>query len=292
MGGSMFHRTPRPVLRPFVQSLWASGTTAERGVTERELVLPTPVARVVLRLSDDAPLHVFTDAHDPVGRTVSRAVLGGARTRPYLRATSRPLRSVGAQLRPGAAELLTGIPAHELAERHTPLEDIFGRAAEELRERLSGIDSAERQLDVFEDFLAARISARGRGVDPTIARAIERLATSPDVGAAVEESGFSHRKLIETFRRAVGLTPKVYCRLLRFQRALDHFAANPRARAIDVALDAGYSDQPHLNREFKDLTGLSPGEYRVIAPRAAQHVPVGLLHGSRKIHPRRERLRA
>ncbi|HJQ83469.1 MAG TPA: helix-turn-helix domain-containing protein, partial [Candidatus Binatia bacterium] len=90
----------------------------------------------------------------------------------------------------------------------------------------------------------------------------------------VDETGYSHRRFIALFRDAVGLPPKLYCRVLRFQEALRLLVVRPPRPLADVALAAGYSDQPHLNREFRELAGVSPSEYRAAAPASLLHVPV------------------
>ena len=95
-----------------------------------------------------------------------------------------------------------------------------------------------------------------------------------EVRRVVNESGYSHRRFIEVFRAAVGLGPKLYCRVLRFQGALDLVAARPEAALVDVALEAGYSDQPHFQREFRELAGVSPTRYRDLSPAFAHHVPL------------------
>jgi len=108
-----------------------------------------------------------------------------------------------------------------------------------------------------------------------VAHARARFPTVDDVGAVVEETGYSHRRFIGLFRAAVGLAPKLYCRVLRFQDALRLLAGQPSASLVDVALAAGYSDQPHLNREFRELAGVSPVEYRAARPVSLLHVPLG-----------------
>jgi AraC-like DNA-binding protein len=261
-------RIPGPALRPFVKQLWASEQTSAGAV--REHVLPTGRMHLVFRLSDH-PLRVFDGADDRIGRTVGLVVVGGARSSFYVRDVSQPMRSVGAELHPGAAEVLFGAPANELAERHTPLADLWGPAANEARQRLLEAGDPGRALDLFEALLRARLPAV-RGLHPAVARALGRFATGADVGHVVADSGYSHRRFIALFRGAVGLTPKTYCRLLRFQRVLDR--GSEHASWVDVALAAGYSDQPHLNREFRHLAGLSPGGYRRAAPDWSHHVPI------------------
>jgi AraC-like DNA-binding protein len=107
-----------------------------------------------------------------------------------------------------------------------------------------------------------------------VARALGRFATTADVRQVVRESGYSHRRFIALFNRGLGLTPKLYCRILRFQGALEQVAAHPAASLVEVALDAGYSDQAHFNREFREFAGVSPGEYRELSPTFPHHVPI------------------
>jgi AraC-like DNA-binding protein len=68
--------------------------------------------------------------------------------------------------------------------------------------------------------------------------------------------------------------PKTYCRLLRFGRVLDRLTVEPGIGWADLAAAEGYADQPHLNREFLEFAGLSPGCYRQRAPIFPRHVPV------------------
>lgn len=270
----LLRRPPQPALRPFVQLLWASDETAtSRPVAAaRERVLPTGATHVVFRLSDH-PLRLFDDVEQATARTVAHSVVGGARATFYVRDVSQPTCSVGATLHPGAAELLLGVPADELAGRHTPLDDLWGRSAASARERLVEAGSPARQLELFEAMLAERLP-RVRGLHPAVALALERFTASGDVRAVVQESGYSHRRFIALFRRAVGLTPKLYCRIRRFHDTLERLAADPTASWVDVAMAGGYSDQPHLNRDFREFAGISPGGYRGLSPAQVHHVPI------------------
>ncbi len=264
----MLSRPPRhPLLRPLVQTLWCSGRAAP--VAARELVLPTGAMHVVFRLGD--PLRLFGAEGDASGRVVGTAVVGGARAAPYLRDVSSPVPSVGAQLRPGAAGQLLGFSAAELAGQHIPLDALWGSAAADAHDRLLAARSPAQRLDLIEQLLLQRLQPR-RSLQPAVAHALARFDRTADIGAVVAETGISHRRFIESFREAVGLQPKLYCRILRFQRAL-HLAA-PGSSWAEVALAAGYSDQPHLCRDFTAFAGISPGRYRRLAPRSPNHVPV------------------
>ena len=267
----MIRRQPRPELLPFVARLWASD--AEPAAGGRELVVPTGAMHVVIRL--DEPLRVFDRIDGGAPRTIGCAVIGGARAEPYIRDVSRRVRSVGAQLRPGAAALLLGASGRALAGRHSLLDEVWGRAGDELCEQLAEAGCAGARLDRFEAALLARLP-RVRGVHPAVAHALGRFAIAGDVAAVVDEVGYSHRRFIELFDDAVGLSPKRYCRVQRLQRAISSLggrSASGGALAA-IAAAAGYADQAHFTREFRALVGVAPGEYRARIGAHPNHVPL------------------
>ena len=266
-------RLPRPALRPFVEAVWAIDEKPRHQASDprREHVIPTGRMHLVFRLSDN-PLRLFVDDEDRQGQVVSTMVVGGARARFYTRDVSAPLCSVGALLRPGAAEVLFGVHADELSDRHTALEDLWSARASSMRDELLEARTPQERLDNFERVLAQSLPTV-RGIHPAIAQALEQLETTSAVHDVVKRSGYSHRRFITLFSRAVGLTPKTYCRVVRFQRALYRAGATGQS-LIEVAAAAGYSDQAHFHREFREFAGVTPTEHRQAVPVSPHHVPV------------------
>ncbi|MDM0073870.1 AraC family transcriptional regulator [Variovorax sp. J2P1-59] len=268
-------RAPGPSLRPFVRTMWAAdpgavGQDAGR-VSVREHVLPTGDMHLVFRLSGP-PLRLFADGADSVGYTVGFAIVGGARSAFYARDVSVAARSVGVQLRPGAARALFGVPADELAERHTPLDALWGAQASEALERLHAASSPGARLTLLEVLLNERLRPLPRAMHPAVAQALLGLGRGAAVSDLVDASGYSHRRFIALFRDAAGLPPKRLERVLRFQRVM---AEEPGSGALpwaELALQAGYSDQPHFNRDFLQITGMTPQAYRRASPSSPNHV--------------------
>jgi AraC-like DNA-binding protein len=91
-----------------------------------------------------------------------------------------------------------------------------------------------------------------------------------------KHTGLSHKWLIELFRAQVGLTPKLYCRLRRFETALTLIGQQKEPNWARLALRCGYFDQAHFNRDFRALSGLCPTEY--LANRTEQENHVRLTH--------------
>ncbi|HJZ11543.1 MAG TPA: helix-turn-helix transcriptional regulator, partial [Acidobacteriota bacterium] len=96
-----------------------------------------------------------------------------------------------------------------------------------------------------------------------------------NIGEIVKETSYSHKHFIELFRTAVGQSPGLYFRILRFQRALKRLN-DSNASLIDIALQAAYSDQAHFNREFREITGITPAEYRKSRSQT-HHVPIPII---------------
>jgi len=269
-------RAPSPRLRPFVRSVWLSDRTSPQASATRENVLPTGDMHLVFRLSDD-PVRLLVPGTASSESVPGHAVVGGARAAYYTKDTTRPALSVGVQLKAGAAEALFGASAAEFTGRHVGLKDLWGRSATLMRDRLIEACDPERRLDLLEVVLSERLPVI-TALHPAVAGALEYFGTSISVRDAVRRSGYSHRRFVALFRRAVGLAPKAYTRVLRFQRVLPECTATASARGaaswVDVALRAGYSDQSHFIREFREFAGVTPEDYRRAATDASHHVAI------------------
>jgi AraC-like DNA-binding protein len=205
---------------------------------------------------------------------VDRAVIAGPRTAAHLKELT-PSASVGAQLRPGAAQLLFPDPP-AISDRHIPLQCAWGAAAARLVDQLQSEPDLERRIDLLEAALLARLP-RLRAVHPAITHALQLFAAGHPVTDAVDASGYSHRHFLTLFRSHIGLAPKDHCRIMRFRRAVTRLAAGEPI--IDTAIRAGYADQPHLTREFRTIAGMTPAQYitaqyAAARPRHESHVPI------------------
>ena len=232
-------------------------------------MLPAVSAHLVIRLGGK-PLRLFASDADTVGDFVSHAVVGGVRDAAYLKDSSDPAPTVGAVFRPGAAGAFLGAPTDSFAGGHTPLDAFWGGAVESLRAQLSEEEDLGRRIDILEHALMKRLP-RIRGVDPAIVQAALLLQRRP-VGKVAAALDWSHRHFIARFSEAMGFSPKRYARLARFGRVLLRLERQPETGLAEIAQDAGYADQAHFNRDFRDFAGISPGEYRKSGGQG-RHVP-------------------
>jgi AraC-like DNA-binding protein len=254
------YRSRRPVeaLRPWVTQLWQS----RRNVVlhERELALPTGASSLTIRLDGEA----IGIARDGVWERFQDGVLWGAQSSFVVRDTSRLGGVVGVQFEPGMAAGLLGVPAGEMVARHVA----FWR-----RDWVLRVQEAVDPLACLEGLL---LGLRPRALDAGIRWAVGEIVKRPDVvrvEALRRECGYSVRRFGEGFRDAVGLTPKQFARVRRFGLALERLARGGEELG-ELALDCGFYDQSHLNREFRAFAGVTPGEYRPVRADWLHHVAV------------------
>ena len=161
------------------------------------------------------------------------------------------------------ARVLLGLPAGELANTVIETGTLLGPVAGELLER---VRSASTWTDRFLalDQLLARIARQRDGPTSELGWAWHRLAASHgrvEVTTLAREVGWSRRHLGARFRREFGLTPKVAARVMRFEVAHRLLRAPHRPGLADIAVRAGYYDQAHLHREWRELAGCTPSRW-------------------------------
>ena len=165
------------------------------------------------------------------------------------------------------------MPMGELAGGGADLADLLGPAATELAERLYEAPDWPARFALLERFIAARVHDAPPAT-PELEWAWGRLLASDGavpVGSLAREIGWSRRHLAARFREHLGLPPKPLARILRFERAAARLRAG--AALADAALDSGYYDQAHFNRDFRAFAGVTPTEYRVASVQEIQSVP-------------------
>jgi AraC-like DNA-binding protein len=196
------------------------------------------------------------------GRPLPAAWIGGLSDTYTLVGVRGSYAAIDLKLDPPGAYALLGMPLSELGHECVALEDAFGAAGGELVGRLRDTEDWDARFDLLEGWLGDRV-ARGPRPAPAIDHALQRLVASAGrvrIEALAAELGVSRRYLQAGFRREIGLAPKAVARQLRFASVTRRIESQP-ARWADVALDAGYADQSHLNREFRELAGTTPTDF-------------------------------
>jgi AraC-like DNA-binding protein len=249
---------PAAGLRGLVSAYGGYSERSVRPVFRREFAVP----RVVLVIGFGGPLLVTGASGPEGGRYLSAFVAGlGEGVTRTEHAGAQDCVEVG--LPPWGAHQLLGVPAGELTDQVVGLEDIWGRAGDELTERLAEAVDWQTRFTIVDEVLT-RAAADGPRPDRRLIAAWTRLARRHGdlaISELVAATGWSRRRLAESFRAQAGLTPKSAARIMRFARAVELLTGPGHRSLTSIALSCGYYDQAHLNRDFRALAGCTPTEY-------------------------------
>jgi AraC-like DNA-binding protein len=249
------HR-PGPALRPYVECYWT-----------RRFVLP-PTAEDVYRVLPDSCIDIVFNLGDPwmrrgpngaqIDRVRSRVV--GTMTRPLLAASGRRVDFLGVRFRPGKARAFLRVPAGEITDDSVELADVWGHRGRELEGRLFETLKTRQRLQLLEGEILRRLEVNGRQdarVDAAVQVVLRRrgAVSTRDLSAACE---LTRQHLARLFDDYVGVSPKHFCRVVRFQELLRRLRQESPPGWASLAADLGYYDQAHLIADFKQFTGLTP----------------------------------
>jgi AraC-like DNA-binding protein len=247
---------PGPPLDGFVENLWSLSDAPPHA---RERILPSGTLEMVINLHEDE-FRIYDAAESRPPKRLRGAIISGAYRGPFVIDTEAHASVIGVHFAPGGARPFLGAAPGHLADAHLDLETLWPRQASELRERLCEAQSPARRFRILENALVAQLRhpLEHHGA---VRAALEHIAR-PGVAVAdvADRVGLSHRRLIELFTAEVGVPPKLFGRLQRFQRAVAYVQEAPSVDWAELAVRCGYYDQSHLIRDFGEFSGFSPAD--------------------------------
>lgn len=264
---------PEAPLRSFVKCFWY--WEGARETHAQEQLMPNGEPSIVFNLRDD-PIRIYDPDCLNRPHSYGHAVISGARTSCFVIDTKQEDRVFGIQFQPGGAFPFFRVPAYETENRSVELDDLWPGTATELRERLLATPTMDDMFRLAERYLLAQL-VRPLELHPAVRFARQQFCRRPhqiSVARVLGEISLSQRHFIQVFHEQIGLTPKAFCRVRRFQRILETVHGAEEVDWADVALECGYYDQAHFIHDFREFSGLTPTQYLSRATEHLNHVPV------------------
>jgi AraC-like DNA-binding protein len=233
---------PAPLAERVEFLLWVP---PEASITWRHEVVPDANVDLMLELSDER----------------CRALLYGPLTRSIHVPTRAGRGYLVVHFHPGAMPRLVDASPSELVNEAAELRDLGGVSLDALGERLLAAGSLNRMHEVLVPLLERAPYPPGDSFD----RALRHLNARPEglrPGALADALHLSPRTLQRVFKERVGFSPRTYTRIARFQEALSALRMEPTRSLSEVAHRIGYADHAHMTREFRELTGRTPSDFR------------------------------
>jgi AraC-like DNA-binding protein len=265
-------RIPVAPLAPIIRTLWYAQASDVSHTRER--ILPSGCVQIILNLARDFVLDCpegCPDLHRPP------ALVVGARSMYEIVDTSDMADLIGLVFSPGGFPLFASDAAHQFSNQTVALESIWGSDTQVLRDHLREISSPQGRLSCLEEFLSRRFRSQvdRRPRAPQVQFALRYFAHNPSIASVHETArqiGWSERRFSQVFREEVGLTPKVWCCIQRFQQAVRQLHAGADIRWAELALDCGYYDQSHFANEFRAFSGVDATTYSARRTVWANHI--------------------
>jgi AraC-like DNA-binding protein len=252
---------PKGAISRCVENFWLY--EGYEGEHANERILPTGTIELVINLREDELRIYDADQPEKCSR-FSGAVVSGAYRKGFISDSDEEGFIIGIHFKPGGAFPFLDVPVHEIADAHLDLELLWGYSAKLLREQLCEATTAQARFELLESALTDHVC---HPFEPhyAVASALEAFGKRVDVGVrdVAKETGLSHRRFSQLFKREVGMTPKLFSRVQRFQqtRSAIHQHDAGAVDWADTAMECGYSDQSHMIREFLEFSGMSPEAY-------------------------------
>ena len=254
----MKYRESKPSL-PFagyIKCFWSIEHEAV-GQAPPEPVLPDGCPEIVFNLADRFErLHTNGEVETQAAAIVS----GQIRSRILIRPAGA-VNLFGVRFQPAGAYAFFGVPLNELTDRVDSLFDVI---------RLHTLDQTIRDAETFEDRTSIfeaemlRLLSHRSLADPIAIAATQMIAASSgqiSVTRLTEHFGVTERKLERLFNKSVGVSPKLFSRIVRFRNVVRQIEAADSPDLLDTALEFGYYDQSHMIRDFNEFAGTSPLNY-------------------------------
>jgi AraC-like DNA-binding protein len=283
---------PKMPLGALVECLWY--WEGAPGPHLQERLLPQAQAAMILNLRDQ-PIAIFEDKGG--AQYYGTAVLSGARSNCFTIDCNQQERVVGVQFVAGGASPFFRMPMSELEDASFDMADLWGNEAAWVRERVLAAATPRAMLQVLAASLeerlgtvaclaapkpgAATCSRPGLGYTGRLHPAVIYMARELDicdgpgrVHRVTGKIGMSQRRVAQLFHEQVGVSPKTFHRVRRFQHTLARLRGVRQVNWADLAVECGYYDQAHLSHDFRQIADMTPSAYLAAATEHLNHVPL------------------
>jgi AraC-like DNA-binding protein len=236
-------REPPPQLRPWVRRVWSYEDASPSGILQR--IPPDGCPELIIHLGDPYEEEREAGVFEPQ----PQAIFAGQMTRPLCLRATGPVACAGLRFEPDGA-------AGWLGAEMKLATDLRMDATSRID--ASAVQDVEAAMALLQDHVGAAIAADGSRLDPEIRADVRRQQEGPAMAAS---DPAERRRIQRLYLKLVGVSPQMLQSIFRFRRVFDRAAKADSGSWLNVALDAGYFDQPQMARDFRRFLGCTATEW-------------------------------
>lgn len=247
-------------------------------IHQMDRFLPDGNTEIIINLSEQHQ-YIYDNQTLKQVQTCRRAWVSGVRTQPITIPSGRGSRMLIVAFKRGKAYPFYSQPMNELTDQVIEADEVFGSRVLDLREQLLACKSPDQMFALVEIFLMREAGERLSSdiVSRCVEYAVSRIMSQPNRLVFQQLSlqiGYSQKHFIALFKGQVGIAPKQYMQIMRFQNTVFQLEQNAFVHWSELAVRNGFYDQAHLIHEFRNFSGFTPGEYMKRKSDTVNYVPV------------------
>jgi AraC-like DNA-binding protein len=250
---------PSKILAPYIKRYWAIDNVLVEGEICVQRIIPTGLTELQLYLSKRAK--VLTDNK----HLSDNVALYGHQNDFYDLEMPENLSIFSIVFQPQGLMQFFNFPLNEICNRNVSLKDINGQAGRDLEEKMNEVTTFQQRVSVVETYLFDLLKNNFADFEfrriNHIAELIKQTYGNININQMASEACLSRKQFERVFSEHIGISPKQYLKIIRFQYAIFQKQKNNNLNMTELSYESGYFDQSHFINDFKSLSGLTPKQY-------------------------------
>jgi AraC-like DNA-binding protein len=251
--------TPSTVLAPYIKRYWAIENTLDKGERCVQRIIPTGLTELLLYFT--TPPKVLTGNKYPS----SNVALYGHQNDFYDMEIGRDLSVFSIVFLPQGLMRFFKFPLYEICNQNVPLKYIIGQEGRDLEEKMGEATTFHQRVNIAETHLLNLLQTNFADFEYRRINHIVQLITKTggiiDINRMASEAYLCRKQFERIFAEHIGISPKQYLKIIRFQFALFQKQRKADMNMLDLSCECGYFDKSHFINDFKSLCGLTPKQY-------------------------------
>ena len=229
---------------------------------DKERFFPDATTNLVIDFNDQ-PKYIYDNISLEEKQACSKMWFSGMQTQYLTISSGADSEMMVITFNAGASFPFIKRPLDRFRDKVVPVGEIFGEHIFEFREVLRSGKTADLKIRIAEDWLTSQIEKftfSGEIIQHFV-KQIKEEPAAVNLKTIAEKSGYSQKQFIHLFKKYVGLTPKQFHRVVRFNEILEAIHKKEKINWSDILLNCGYYDQAHFIKDFQAFAGLNPARY-------------------------------
>lgn len=252
---------PHPALSEYVECFWSTDVTSAISPRDMESFIPDGNIELVFNFGDP-----HTEVKNGKKECVKDSHISGIQSKSSHVVLPGRLKHFCVRFKPGGSFPFLGIPTHLFANSNYPLDILLGKEYLLLEEQIFEAPNDTDRIKILENFLLNKLSGTDFVSDYRFVKSCINSLLLPENPLKINDLGklysTNYKTIERKFKKIIGLSPSELLKIKQINNAVRHMYHSANTSLTEVAYASGYYDQSHFIREFKQITNLTPREFR------------------------------